>query len=384
MRYFTALIATLIVVVSLPAAAQVTSKTNNQLKQALSRYPAADANKDGVLTLQEARAYQKKMAGNDNPQAAQTKKKAPVKTKASAPTHEDVKYGPYDRNVFDIWLPKSNKPTALIVFIHGGGFTGGSKNQVRNTDIVQQALDRGVAFAAIQYRFIHKSSPTTDPQRAGIQDVLRDSARAIQFMRSKAGEYNLDKRVIAYGGSAGAGTSIWLAFHDDLADPDNADPVLRESSRLTAAGMLNGQFTYDVVQWDDYFEGGDIQKTHGDGGEANRPRDFGRFFGVDASVYDSPRGDALRADVDMHSLISPDDPPIYAITNNPDRAPTTRGIYNHHPLHATLIEERCKAQGVEVLCLVPKVRAADQAKLDANPNLMMDFFFDKLDLATGQ
>ena len=42
-------------------------------------------------------------------------------------------------------------------------------------------------------------------------------------------EFNLDKaRVAAMGGSAGAGTSLWLAFHDDLADPASPDPVLRE------------------------------------------------------------------------------------------------------------------------------------------------------------
>ncbi len=53
----------------------------------------------------------------------------------------------------------------------------------------------------------------------------------------KADDWNVDKtRVAAYGGSAGAGTSLWLAFHDDLADPKSADPVLRESSRLRMRG----------------------------------------------------------------------------------------------------------------------------------------------------
>ncbi|MHC4993928.1 MAG: alpha/beta hydrolase [Planctomycetota bacterium] len=354
--------------------AQVTSKTNQQLRQALERYPQADTNRDGVLTLQEARAFQQ------NARSRNANRQAPREPKAPAPTHADVRYGPYDRNVFDLWLPESDKPTALIVYIHGGGFVGGSKDKANKTH-VQQALDRGVAFASIQYRFIHRTSDLSDPQRAGIQDVLRDSARAVQFMRSKADEYNLDKRVIAYGGSAGAGTSIWLAFHDDLADPDNPDPVLRESSRLTAAGMLSGQFTYDVSQWDERIEGGDIQKTHGDGSDE---RDFGRFFAIDSATYEGAVGRKWRADVDMYNLVSPDDPPVFALTPGADRPPTTRGIYNHHPRHATLIEERCIQQGVEVLCLVPKVRPADQAKLDANPNLMMDFFFDKLGLVTGQ
>jgi len=47
------------------------------------------------------------------------------------------------------------------------------------------------------------------------------------------------------GGSAGAGISLWLGFHDDLADPDNEDPVLRESTRLSCMAVYNGQTSYD-------------------------------------------------------------------------------------------------------------------------------------------
>jgi acetyl esterase/lipase len=59
-----------------------------------------------------------------------------------------------------------------------------------------------------------------------------DCARAIQYARYHAKEFNIDpKRVAATGSSAGGMTSLWLAFHGDLADPKNADPVLRESTR---------------------------------------------------------------------------------------------------------------------------------------------------------
>jgi hypothetical protein len=39
----------------------------------------------------------------------------------------------------------------------------------------------------------------------------------------------LKKRIASYGGSAGAGTSLWLAFHDDLADPKSKEPLLRST-----------------------------------------------------------------------------------------------------------------------------------------------------------
>src|SRR5436305_5451452 len=75
---------------------------------------------------------------------------------------------------------------------------------------------------------------------------MHASARAIQFLRSKAGEWNIDpKRIACTGGSAGAGISLWLAFHDDLADPQSADPVARQSTRLSCAMPTNMQCTYD-------------------------------------------------------------------------------------------------------------------------------------------
>ena len=307
----------------------------------------------------------------------QRQRNRPRKQKAIAPppTHENVQYGKWKRNVFDIWIPESDEPTPMIVFIHGGGFVGGNKNQVRSQKIVQQSLDKGIAFAAIHYRFRHgdwAKDYQVDGEKAAIQNILRDSARALQYVRAHAADYNLNGKIACYGGSAGAGTSIWLAFHDDLANPNSEDPVLRESSRISAAGMLNGQFTYDVEQWDQEFKdiNGDMVKTHADG----RAGIHGRFMGLDKAEYTSEVGLKWRKDVDMRGLITPDDPPVYALTSTPDRPPTTRGIYNHHPRHAQLIDDRCKEQGVQCLCLLPKVRKEDATRLEQNPDLMFEFF----------
>ena len=42
-----------------------------------------------------------------------------------APDLENVSYGPHERNVLDLWKAKSDAPTPLVVYIHGGGFRGG-------------------------------------------------------------------------------------------------------------------------------------------------------------------------------------------------------------------------------------------------------------------
>ena len=55
---------------------------------------------------------------------------------------------------------------------------------------------------------------------------------SLQTIRSKAKEWNLDpERIACYGGSAGAGISLWLAFHEDLADPNSDDPIARQSTQ---------------------------------------------------------------------------------------------------------------------------------------------------------
>jgi len=169
---------------------------------------------------------------------------------AQPATQPDVKYGPHDRNVMDVWLAKSDRPTPVLVSIHGGGFQGGNKSV--SGDLLSQCLESGISVVAITYRL-------SDQAIAPAQFL--DSARAIQFIRYKAKEWNLDpKRIAATGGSAGAGLSLWLGFHDDLADPSNADPVRRESTRLTCMSVYGGQTSYDPRFIRDLFPGSNVYK----------------------------------------------------------------------------------------------------------------------------
>ena len=125
-----------------------------------------------------------------------------------APTHAAVRYGPHERNVLNVWLAKSEKPTPFVFKIHGGGWSSGDMDA---TEPASGWLDRGVSVVSIRYRLTG-----TDILPAPVHDA----ARALQFVRSKAKEWNLDaKRVVCIGGSAGACSSLWLALHDDLADP---------------------------------------------------------------------------------------------------------------------------------------------------------------------
>jgi hypothetical protein len=272
-----------------------------------------------------------------------------------------VAYGPFERNKLDFWKAKSDKPAPVIVFIHGGGFTGGDKSKVRSDRTLTDALAAGVNFAAINYRY-----RTTVP----IQDVLRDCARAIQFIRSKAGEWNVDKaRIASYGGSAGAGTSLWLAFHDDFADPQSSDPVLRESSRLAAAGANATQFSYDVTKWSAV-----LGSENGKYGEPEET--WPAFYGLKTvEELRSLAGQKVCADCDMCGLVTKDDPPVFLITDRPGGEITDRGALLHHPKHAKAVYDKCREIGVAVQATIP---AFDIKPAAGEPQTMSAFLISHL------
>ncbi|MBI5691962.1 MAG: alpha/beta hydrolase fold domain-containing protein [Verrucomicrobia bacterium] len=309
------------------------AEPDSRLQEWLKRYPDADANRDGVLTLEEAQAYAKVLRGKAGRKStgknAIDEGTAPAgeRVRKPTPTHADVSYGPHERHKLDLWLAPSPAPTPLVVFIHGGGFVNGSKAGA-HAGMIQGCLDAKVSFMAINYRY-----RTTAP----IQEILRDCARAVQFVRHHARDYNLDPaRIAAYGGSAGAGTSLWLAFHPDLANPTSPDPVLRESSRIAAAGAINTQATYHLRRWPEFL---------GTPGDWNRPGEIPAFYGLKTEAELDGAG-AILADVDMLGLVSRDDPPVFLYTSHPAGTPGNRGHYLHHPGHAQQVKRVCDAAGV--------------------------------------
>src|SRR5262249_14878031 len=249
--------------------------------------------------------------------------------RVSEPTYRDFRYGPYPRNVLDFWQATSTQPSPVLVSIHGGGFLGGNKTV--NPQLLRQCLDSGISVAAITYRF---SSQAIAPAS------FQDGARAIQFIRSKAKEWNIDpKRIAATGGSAGAGISLWLGFHDDMADPTNQDPVLRESTRLTCMVVFDGQTSYDPRFIRKLFPGKDTYKH----------RALAKLFDVDLDKLDElpPEKYKLFQEVSSINYLTKDDPPVLLIYSRPlDTEITNQGIGIHHALFGKALKEKMDELGV--------------------------------------
>ena len=246
-----------------------------------------------------------------------------------APTHADVKYGPHERHTMDVWLSKSDKPTPVLVSIHGGGFRGGNKSV--SSDLLRQCLDAGISVVAITYRF---SSQAIAPAS------FHDSARAVQYIRHQADEWNIDpSRFAATGGSAGAGISLWLGFHDDLADPDNEDPILRHSTRLTCMMVSAGQSSYDPRFIRTLFPEFETYK-HGA---------LAQLFDVDLNRLDELPETKYRLFEEVspiHHLTKDDVPAMLSYGGTLDQKVTNVNVGIHHARFGKVLKEKMDALGI--------------------------------------
>lgn len=281
---------------------------------------------------------------------------APLALTAEATFYSDIPYGPDERQVFDLFVPPGEGPFPVVLQVHGGGFTGGDEDALYEdaggAELVDAVLAAGAALANVEYRVLD------DVDTDGVIKSLHDTRTALQFLRWHQDELKLDgDRVVGRGLSAGAGTVMWLAAHDDMADPEAEDPVLWQSSRLSAALCLETQATYDLVRWEtDVFEEYGI--TLEIAVEFGLEQTLLSFYGVSSvdAIYEEPTV-SYRADVDMMAQFGPDDPPMWFenVLEN-DGYPLTVGALYHHPNHATFAADAAEAGGVaEVIRVVPKV-----------------------------
>jgi acetyl esterase/lipase len=248
-----------------------------------------------------------------------------------APTHA-LSYGENRMQKIDLWLAQSDEATPLVVFIHGGGFRGGSYKNVSAAEI-RYCVQRGVSFASIEYRL-------TDQGPYPMQ--MNDCARAVQYLRANAAKYNIAKgNVASYGGSAGACISMWLAFHDDMADAISSDPVSRESTRLRAAGSQNGQPTLDPHTFKEWF---------GVKSLVMHPA-IPMLFGVaNAEGLESPEARKLIADASPITHLTKDDSPVflqYGGGDTPVTETTDANTWVHHARLGMRLKEQMDKLGVE-------------------------------------
>lgn len=288
----------------------------------------------------------------------------PINIRGERATFSNQKYGLHKKNVFDIWLAKSEKPTPLVIYIHGGGFVGGDKSKYYQSHDWPRFLDNGISIATINYRFMNEAP-------YGILASMNDSKRFVQFIRYHAKEFNINKTKIACtGGSAGAGTALWLAFSDDMADAGNSDPVLRESTRLICAGAFATQSTYDIFQWDKIL-GIPLSKSK------EQLHSIGRAFGFkSAENIDLMKEAEIRKNLDFLAKMDKHDSPVFIFNRHKAGIPENQDDINHHPSHAKALKEKAEQVGLEAVVYAPEIGINDSSGKD-----LVDFFLEKFAIA---
>lgn len=140
--------------------------------------------------------------------------------------------GPLDKPFLTVFMPAAGKANGGSVIIAPGGSNIMLMYGAEGMEIAERYNDWGVTAFVLTYRM----SP-----RYGEDARVADGKRAIQLVRSRAGEFKLDpKRVGFIGFSAGSNMARPIQNASGPGDPNAADPVDRVSSRPDYLGLVYG------------------------------------------------------------------------------------------------------------------------------------------------
>ena len=310
---------------------------------------------DNVFAIPKNIKFYKPKGGSDVVRFPFTKANNAKKALPTKPTHAEVAYGSHKLQAIDFWQAEGEGPRPLLVYIHGGGWVGGDKKV--KPSAYQPFLEKGISYASVNYRLTGEV-PLPAP--------VHDAARALQFIRSKADEWNIDKNRIALtGGSAGACTSMWLLLHDDLADPNSSDPVARESTRVSAAAVRGGQTSIDPKVIEPWL-----------GPNVLKHRMINMAVGeatIEGALKNYDKHRELYLEFSPYNHLDGNDPPLLMTYGNDMTLPSKNAGHGiHHPVYGVKMKEKADDAGHECHLLIQGI---SQSKKYADANA---FLMDKL------
>jgi acetyl esterase/lipase len=211
-------------------------------------------------------------------------------------------------------------------------------------------LKNGISVVSVEYRFI--ADATADGVVPPVDACLHDAARALQFVRTKAAEWNIDEtRIGATGGSAGACSSLWLAMHGDMADPKNSDPIAHESTRLLCAAAVAAQTTLDPQQMKEWTPNS-VYGGHAFGFKGDVTKKISSF-----AEFLAKRDTILPwiAEYSPYALVSAGDSPVWLGYDTPPALGQDQKDPTHTSNFGVKFQEQCKAKGVDCELYYPGV-----------------------------
>jgi acetyl esterase/lipase len=132
----------------------------------------------------------------------------------------------------DVYKPKENANGAGIVLVVSGGWI--SDHPFINNAVIGNFAAEPVKRGYTVFAVFHGSQPTFT-----IPEIIDQLNRAVRYIRHHAADYQIDAdRLGITGASAGGHLSLMQGTAGDTGDPQSADPVERESSRVQAVACL--------------------------------------------------------------------------------------------------------------------------------------------------
>lgn len=148
----------------------------------------------------------------------------------------------------DIYQPKGDtqERRPAVIFVHGGGFTGGDKDGGIEAELARILARKGYVTLSINYRL--RTNPSADWAGA-FRDADSDAYAAFQWLVQHKDEYRIDTGHIAFGGhSAGANIVTDLCYSDWSGKPVSKDGV------FAVISMAGPQMIFGAPEPDDPFD----------------------------------------------------------------------------------------------------------------------------------
>lgn len=138
--------------------------------------------------------------------------------------------GPDRKEKLDLYYPpgdfRADRPA--VVFIHGGGFTGGDKAEYRSASVSADLCRAGYVVISCNYVLGPKSAPGVWPRN------IADCREAVRWVRGHAKELGVHpERIAVAGGSAGGYLALMVGLSDDRTGP-GGDPSAKVSAAVSA------------------------------------------------------------------------------------------------------------------------------------------------------
>lgn len=237
-----------------------------------------------------------------------------LKAQSSPTIHRDIAYdNDHASQCLDVYLTKSDEPSPAMIYIHGGGWRGGSKKHVPGW-LMSLVAEGKLSVVSVEYRF---TDVATHPAQ------VNDCLRAIQFVRHNAAQWNIDpQRLGVTGGSAGGHLSAYVALCDDASIENSDDPIERQSSRVACAVSFAGPTDWNLL--------GTIKHDH--------PA-YRQLIGYEPGTPVAELDPARMKSVSPISFVSKDDPPVMQVHGDNDVIVPIQ--------HARALDQSLKATGVD-------------------------------------